>query len=203
MPHGTIKFYIIIHSHSELLNPNDLEYMCTTIVQSIFGVLMCGEYGWLVVFFPSLVGCVIRSHSFTKYINFRYTKHWTLYADSCWISILLLTTTENKEYIWHMLYFARREMCWRRKNKRQQQTKKTDRPICVLESENMRINFRELNFCSIITGKKYKWTFIMPKYTEGKTVFGFNFGRFFCSNFSTPSKSVTLMIQFFLNTKPI
>lgn len=40
MPHGTIKFYIIIHSHSELLNPNDLEYMCTTIVQSIFSVLL-------------------------------------------------------------------------------------------------------------------------------------------------------------------
>lgn len=23
MPHGTIKFYIIIHSHTKLLNPND------------------------------------------------------------------------------------------------------------------------------------------------------------------------------------
>lgn len=41
MPHGTIKFYIIIHSHSELLNPNDLKYCVlamamamATIVQS-------------------------------------------------------------------------------------------------------------------------------------------------------------------------
>lgn len=36
MPHGTIKFYIIIHSHSELLNPNDLKYCVlamATIVQ--------------------------------------------------------------------------------------------------------------------------------------------------------------------------